>query len=207
MCSALVFLFLFQTLPALVDGVDRSFARMNDFRADFVQISRDVLNRKQEAAGHVYLKRSRMARWEYTKPEEQFWVSDGKTIYFYVPADKQVSKEPVKESFDDRIPLMFLLGRSNLKSEFTGSEELRDQPFFAGNRVIRMFPRRKTDLKDLVIEVDPLNSQIRRLILEHNDGSRNEFIFSNIRINSGLQSSFFNFKVPDGVKVVEGIGQ
>src|SRR5215831_12470720 len=110
---------------------------MNDLSADFVQISKDVLNRKQEAAGHLYLKRSRMARWEYTTPEEQLFVSDGKTVYFYVPADKQVNREAVKDTFDDRIPLMFLLGRSNLRNEFMRFVLLDEKPVVAGTRVVR----------------------------------------------------------------------
>src|SRR5438045_2052815 len=77
-------------LSSLVDGVDRSFARMNDYSSDFVQIFEGPLNRKQEQAGHVYLKRSRMMRWESKSPEETYFISDGKTVYFYVPADKQV---------------------------------------------------------------------------------------------------------------------
>jgi outer membrane lipoprotein carrier protein len=203
----LALLLLFQGLPDLIDGVARSFAQMNDYSSDFVQISKDALNRKQEATGHLYLKRSRMARWEYTRPDEQLFVSDGKMVYFYVPADKQVNKETVKDTFDDRMPLMFLLGRSNLQNEFKEFELLNTKPFLAGTKVVRMTPKRKTDLKELIMEVDPQNSQIRRLVLDHNDGSRSEFIFSNIRINTGLKPSLFDFKVPAGVQVVEGIGQ
>jgi len=200
-------LFLFQGLSELIAGVERSFEGMNDLSADFVQISKDVLNRKQEAAGHLYLKRSRMARWEYTTPEEQLFVSDGKTVYFYVPADKQVNREAVKDTFDDRIPLMFLLGRSNLRNEFTKFELLTTKPFLDGTRVVRMTPKRKTDLNELIMEVDPQNFQIRRLMLDHSDGSHSDFIFSNIRTNTGLKASQFEFKVPPGVQVVEGIGQ
>src|SRR5262245_35784929 len=199
--------FLLQGLPALIDGVERTFARMNDFSADFHQISKDVLNRTQEAAGHLYLKRERMARWEYTSPEEQFFVSNGKTVYFYVPAEKQVNRESVKDTFDDRIPLMFLLGRSNLRNEFTKFELLAAKPVLAGTKVVRMSPKRKTDLKELVMEVDPQSFQIRRLVLDHSDGSHSEFIFSNIQTNTGLKASLFEFKVPPGVQVVEGIGQ
>src|SRR5437870_6664732 len=198
---------LAQGLPDLIAGVERAFARMNDYSSDFVQISKDVLNRKQEAAGHLYLRRPRMARWEYTSPEAQLFVSNGKTVYFYVPADKQVNKEAVKETFDDRMPLMFLLGRSNLSNEFTKFEQLSTTPFLAGTKVVRMTPKRKTDLKELIMEVDPQNFQIRRLILDHSDGSRSEFIFSNIRTNTGVDASKFDFKVPPGVQVVEGIGQ
>src|SRR6266446_3856893 len=203
----LALIFLFQGLDTLIDGVERQFARMNDYSSDFIQISKDLLNRKQDAAGHLYLKRPRMARWEYTRPEEQYFVSDGKMVYFYVPADKQVNREAVKETFDDRMPLMFLLGRSNLQSEFTSFELLATKPFLQGTKVVRMHPRRKTDLKELLMEVDPANYQIRRLLLAPSDGSRSEFIFSNIQINTGVKASLFDFKVPPGVEVVEGIGQ
>ena len=204
---ALFFLLQNPSLNDVIAGVDRSFAQMSDFSSDFVQISKDVLNRKQEAAGHLYLKRDRMARWEYTNPEEQLFVSNGKTVYFYVPADKQVNKEGVKDTFDDRMPLMFLLGRSNLRNEFSQFAELSTKPFLAGTRVVRMTPKRKTDLKELVMEVDPQNFQIRRLLLDHEDGSHTEFVFSNIRTNTGLKTSLFDFKVPPGVRVVEGFGQ
>jgi outer membrane lipoprotein carrier protein len=191
----------------LVEGVEKSFARMNDYSSDFVQISQDLLNRKQEEAGHVYLKRSRMMRWEYKSPEEHYFISDGKTVYSYVPADKQVNKEAVKDTFDDRMPLMFLLGRSDLRSEFTQFELLGTKPLLEGTKVVRMTPKRKTDLTELIMEVDPANYQIRRLRLAHSDGSRLDFIFSNIRTNTGIKASFFEFKVPPGVQVVEGIGQ
>src|SRR3989441_7402491 len=148
-------------LSDIIPGVESSFARMKDYSADFIQIFEDALNRKQQESGHLYLMRPRMMRWEYKKPEEKLFISDGKTVYFYVPADRQVNKEAVKETFDDRMPLMFLLGRSNLRNEFTQFELLTTKPFLEGTKVVRMHPRRKTDLKELLMEVDPANYQIR----------------------------------------------
>src|SRR5437870_7548435 len=194
-------------LPDLVEGVERTFAHMKDLSSDFIQIFEDPLNRKQQETSHVYLMRPRMMRWEYKNPEEKLFVSDGKTVYFYVPADRQVTREAVKESFDDRVPLMFLLGQSNLRNEFTRFELLNTRPFFEGLKVVRMYPKRKTDLQEVLMEVDPANYQIRRLALTHKDGSRSEFIFSNIRTNTGLRASMFDFKVPPGVDVVQGLGQ
>ena len=80
------------SLDNLVTGVERSFATMKDFSADFVQIFQDPLNQKQQESGHLYLMRPRMMRWEYTNPEEKLFVSDCKNVYLYVPADRQVSK-------------------------------------------------------------------------------------------------------------------
>src|SRR5947208_10420331 len=204
---SLALLLLPQSLPDLVDGVERSFARMKDLSSDFIQIFQDSLNRKQQESGHLYLMRPRMMRWEYKDPEDKLFISDGKTVYFYVPADHQVNKEAVKNSFDDRIPLMFLLGQSNLRNEFTRFELLSTKPFFEGSKVIRMFPKRKTDFQEILMEVDPADYLIRRLVLAHMDGSRSEFIFSSIRVNTGLRASMFDFKVPPGVDVVQGLGQ
>src|SRR5438552_15326591 len=119
-------------LPGLVEGVERLFAQMKDFSADFIQIFEDALNRKQQESGHLYLMRPRMMRWEYKNPEEKLFVSDGKTVYFYVPADRQVNKEAVRETLDDRIPLMFLLGKSDLRKEFTRFDLLNTKPFLQG---------------------------------------------------------------------------
>jgi len=148
-----------------------------------------------------------MMRWEYKNPEEKLFISDSKTVYLYVPADRQVNKEAVRATFDDRMPLMFLLGRADLRNEFTRFELLNTKPFLEGTRVLRMYPRRKTDLTEVIMEVEPANYQIRRLILAHADGSRSEFIFSNIRTNTGLRASLFDFKVPAGVNVVDGMAQ
>jgi len=195
------------SLDRLVTGVERSFETMKDFSADFVQIFQDPLNQKQQESGHLYLMRPRMMRWEYKNPEEKLFVSDSKNVFLYVPADKQVSKEAVKDTFDDRMPLMFLLGRSNLRNEFTRFELLNTKPFLEGTKVVRMYPRRKTDLSEVIMEVDPENYQIRRLLLAHKDGSKSEFIFSNIRVNTGIKASLFQFTVPAGVQIVDGIAQ
>ena len=196
-----------QVLSDLVDGVARSFAQMKDLSSDFIQIFEDSLNRKQQESGHLYLMRPRMMRWEYKTPEDKLFVSDGKTVYFYVPADRQVNKEAVKNTFDDRVPLMFLLGQSNLRNEFSRFELLNTKPFFEGTKVVRMYPKRKTDLQEVVMEVDPATYLIRRLLLAHSDGSRSEFIFSGMRTNTGLRASMFDFVIPQGVEVIQGLGQ
>src|SRR5262245_22890415 len=103
---------------ALVHGVERTFAQMNDLNADFIQVNQNALNRNHQASGHLYLMRPRKMRWEYRVPEEELFVSDGKTVYAYFPGERQVNKEAVKETFDERMPLMFLLGKSNLSNAF-----------------------------------------------------------------------------------------
>src|SRR4051812_33297208 len=112
-----VFLAFLQTAPPmlnnLIDGVTRTFARMRDFSADFVQVEQNSLNQRTLASGHLYMARPQKTRWEYKRPEDQLFVSDGKMVTMYIPADRQARQGPVKDTVDDRIPLMFLVGRTN----------------------------------------------------------------------------------------------
>src|SRR3989442_12483322 len=97
-------------LSDLVEGVERSFAHMKDLAADFIQIFEDPLNRKRQESGHLYLMRPRMMRWEYKSPEEKLFVSDGKTVYFYVPADRQRHNVDLNKIFIELILVKMLLG-------------------------------------------------------------------------------------------------
>src|SRR5882762_6026432 len=61
-------------------------------------------------AGTAYFRRPGKMRWEYGAPEENLFLVDGKTAWFYVPADHSVTRVPAKESADWRTPLALLAG-------------------------------------------------------------------------------------------------
>ena len=176
---------------------------MQDLSADFIQIYEDPLNRMPPEEGHLFLRRPRMMRWEYSVPEEKLFVSDGETVYLYQPGEQLVHRYSVSDTFDDRIPIMFLLGRSNLQGEFTRFELLAIPPRVPGARVIRMYPRRETDVDEVLMEIDPATFDIRRLQLSYRDGSITDFVFNQIETNRGLDRSLFDFVPPPEAEVIE----
>jgi chaperone LolA len=194
-------------LNSLLDKVEANFARMSDFSADFDQITVLGLNQTVSESGHLYLKRDRMMRWEYRVPRgEKVFVSDGKTVYSYVSADKTVYRDPVKKVLDDRMPLLFLLGRSNLKDEFKEFQERPgEKPIIPGDRVVVMTPKKKTDFEQVKIEVDPVGFHVRRLTLRRSDGTGIEYVFRNIDDKTKRDAKFFEFRIPPGVRVEDGI--
>src|SRR5215471_21406288 len=192
---------------SLATGVDRTFARMRDLSADFVQISHDDLKPKQQESGHLYLMKGGKMRWEYQKPADKLFVTDGKTVYFFDPASRQVNKDQVKNIGDERLPLMFLLGRSGLRNEFNPIYLDPRKPAVDGTRVLRLIPKRKGAIRAIEIEVDPSRYLIRRLVVDKSEQGTDEFTFSNIVTDSNLPSSQFDFKVPPGVEVINGFGQ
>src|SRR6266849_168600 len=62
-------------------------------------------------AGRAYFRKPGKMRWEYESPEKNLFLVDGKTAWFYVPADHTVTRVPAKQSTDWRTPLALLAGQ------------------------------------------------------------------------------------------------
>jgi outer membrane lipoprotein carrier protein len=198
------------TLPAkeinsLIEAVDRKFDSMKDFSADFVQISTNPVNQTQEDRGHLYLTKDRKMKMDYATPEEKHFVSNGKTFYTYIPRSREVTREQVKDSTAEQIPLMFMVGRANLRKEFSQIRELTGKPFFEGDLAFRLAPKRRLEeILYIDIEVNPRTNLIDRMIIWESDKAKTDFIFLNILVNTNIASSMFEFKPPPGIRVVEG---
>src|ERR1700739_2808976 len=65
-------------------------------------------------AGTAYFRRPGKMRWEYQSPEKNLFLVDGKSAWFYVPADHTVTRVPAKQSTDWRPPLALLAGEVKL---------------------------------------------------------------------------------------------
>ena len=194
-------------LNSLLDDVDRNFSQMKDFSANFLQISgcsKTNLNQTREDAGQLILAKGRKMRFEYTQPEERLWVSNGKTVYFLDPEERTWSEQPVKESTADMLPLMYLVGQGGLKNRFNFTQLTR-KPSIEGNRVIELQLKKKSeDVKRIEIEVDPQRKLIVWMMIVDMNDLPTQFVFSNIRTNSNVQDSMFEFKAPAGTRKVQG---
>ncbi len=88
-------------------------------------------------SGTVYFQRPGKMRWEYEAPEKNLFLVDGKTAWFYVPADHTVMRVPAKQSTDWRTPLALLAGEMKL-SRICSRVELTtvEKPDTPGNSVL-----------------------------------------------------------------------
>jgi outer membrane lipoprotein carrier protein len=191
-------------LDQLVGALQAKYARLGSLAADFTQIYNAPGERTRRESGRLLLKKPGRMRWDYMSPEEKLYVSDGKVIYEYVPAERLVTRARVKESNDLRAPFMFLLGRGNLRRDFKRIEFASESPVRAGNRVLRLIPKRDAGFRELLIEVEPGTLTIARLAFVNPAGARSDFLFSNVRENAPAGDAQFSFRPPAGVEVREG---
>jgi outer membrane lipoprotein carrier protein len=188
-------------LDQLINALQAKYNKLSSLAADFTQIYTAPGERTRRESGRVLLKKPGRMRWDYTSPEAKLFVSDGKWVYEYIPAEGYATRSSVKESGDLRAPFAFLLGRGNLRRDFKRIEFAGEAPAKAGNKVLRMVPKRAQDFKELVIEVEPGSLQLSRLSLIESGGARSDFLFSNIRENAPAGAEQFIFKAPAGVEV------
>lgn len=203
-----------------------------DFQADFFQESRVAsLDRVQRGRGRVTVKFDRartdrvpraLFRWEYDQPTTQEIVSNGQTMWVYLPENRQVIQSNIEITGQTRPddPLTFLTGLGNLSRDFLIAWASPNQDV-QGNYVLELRPRRPSALiQRLLVVVDrgAVFELTRRgqtgdvfpiLSTTAIDPSDNSTIieFSDVRVNRGISSSFFDFILPAGVEVVRPTGQ
>jgi outer membrane lipoprotein carrier protein len=170
-----------------------------DLTAKFVQTYRSgILGREIVERGTVSLKRPGRMLWEYRDPERKTFVSDGRSFYFYVPADRQVI---VREQAGERgVAVDLLSGRLDIVGRFEVA--LENGP--DGTPRLRLTPRKPdADVELAYVQADEVG-RIRGIEILDAQGNRSEFRFEAIRENVGLSDTLFHFPIPAGVEVIRG---
>ena len=162
-------------------------------------------------------------RWEYESPEQKLFISDGKTVWFYVPSDHTVTRAAIKESTDWRTPLALLTGKAKLSQLCQTLDVSSESAGAQGDVVLRCRPRGEKDKPrgsaedDAEASIAPVNDQFDEVLLEVNPatgeladvrvrepgGVELEYRFGNWQENLPLTESLFHFEAPAGVAIVE----
>jgi len=188
---------------AVAKAVDEHYNHLRSLQAEFTEIFRGAGMDRTES-GTLWLKKPGKMRWEYRSPKDKLFLSDGKDAWFYLPADKQVRKTPVKKLEDLRSPLGLLLGKTRLEKELHGLGFAPDvTPLIPGDLVMRGVPQALADrVSEVVLEITPEN-QIRRIQIEDVNGAVTEYRFEQQREDVDIGDGRFRFTPPPGVEMIE----
>jgi outer membrane lipoprotein carrier protein len=195
-----------QAAPSAADlarDLQRKYEQVRDFSADFEHIYEGgVLRKKLAERGTLLVKKPGMMRWVYTSPEEKEFVSDGRTLYMYVPADKQVIVSTLPPADEASSPAMFLAGKGSIQRDFT-PRLAAAAGLAAADIALELVPRTKQNEYDwIILVVDRATLQIRRMVTADSQGGTSTFVFTKLRENVGLPDKAFAFTIPRGVDIV-----
>jgi outer membrane lipoprotein carrier protein len=195
-----------QSAPPAADlarDLQRHYEQVRDFSADFEHVYQGgVLGKKVVERGTLLVKKPGMMRWRYTSPEKKEFVSDGRTLYSYVPEDRQVVVSEVPPADDASSPAMFLAGKGNILRDFTPSIAT-SIAVGVGEVALKLVPRRAQPEYDwLVLVLDRASLRITRLVTTDSQGGTSTFVFTGMKENVGVPDREFAFRIPRGVDVI-----
>jgi outer membrane lipoprotein carrier protein len=205
------------TAQSVLRAIESRYHRAQTLKAAFYERYSDGGSGEGGSAesGVVYFSQPGRMRWEYESPEQKFFIVDGANVWFYVPADRTVSRAKVKESSDWRTPLALLTGKSDLAKlcrtveivDAAKDQNPEDHPSSPDNDVLRCIPKREPadadqEIREILLEADPA-AHLVRLLIRQPGNLETEFRFANWQENVPIAETMFHFAPPPGVTVVD----
>ena len=183
---------------------------VENFSADFEHTyAGGVLRTSVVERGTVQIKKPGMMRWRYTWPEEKLFVSDGASLYSYIPADQQVIVGAVPAGDSVSTPALFLAGRGRLVQDFVVAyDDGADTPPDRWSLDLKPI-RDDTDYVRLQLMVDRASLSFTRLRAIDFQGAMSTFSFSNLKENESMPDALFAFEIPPDADVIteDGFGR
>jgi outer membrane lipoprotein carrier protein len=203
-----------------VRALESRYEHAHTLKASFFERYSDGKGAVQSESGTVYFSRPGRMRWDYESPEPKLFLVDGTDVWFYVPADRSVSRAKMKQSSDWRTPIALLVGKADL-SRLCRSIEIvapassaggkpEDHRLQDGDTVLRCTPRNSSgdstdatdSLREVLLETDP-QARLVRVVLREAGNIETEFRFGNWEENIPIPEAQFHFQPPSGVTVVD----
>jgi outer membrane lipoprotein carrier protein len=193
-------------LDVIVANIQHSYDAIKGFKAHFVQESTvKSLNaaQVQKAEGEVCFKKEGKMYWDYQQPTPQKIISDGKTLWFYEPADAQVTVAEVGEGLQSQISADLLNGKANLKRDFEVKLITSESEKKEGRLVLELMPRMpQANFNRVILKLNEKNFELYQTEVYDLFDNLTRITFSRVKINESLPDSLFTFVPPKGTEVL-----
>ncbi len=207
-------------VQAVIKTVEARYHSSHTLKAIFLERYNEGRLTARVESGTAYFSRPGRMRWEYESPEQKLFLTDGKTTWFYVPADHTVSRISMKESSDWRTPLSLLTGKASLNKyckridfgdpshDTPGNVTLRCVPVGSATTQIdpdqALSPDAGGQIQLVILEVDPQTGWLASVTIRQAGGIQMEYKFGKWEGNLEVPETMFHFIAPKGVAIVNG---
>ena len=186
------------TAEAITKKMQQRIDKVEGLSAEFsISTYMAALNQHRESSGRLYILRKKSKlRLEQA---DQTIVSDGKSVWTYIPVNQQIIVMPAEASKAGIRPDEFLFFYTNQYTHTLIGDEMIDgvvhyKLHLKANTVLADFP-------ELRIWVDSREWLTRRVLYSDDMGSETVVQFTHIRLNPDMPSGTFTMSAPEGVEV------
>ena len=198
-----------ETLTDVLEGIKNNYASLEGltvpYERDVVTQSMAMLDegiKSDLAEGFIHFKPPQFLRIEQQKPRAERVVSDGETLWWYIPENKEVYRYPAGKLGQELKLLSDIF--KGLKDVVDGFVVELTASKTEGRRDLKLTPNPAWPEIDFIhLSVSERDHTIRVVRLHNYLGGFTRFVLGDIRAEDGFQEDFFTFKVPEGVRVVQ----
>jgi outer membrane lipoprotein carrier protein len=196
---------LMTSLPAvaisakkILKKVEGEYNSLKDFTADFTQtVYVDSTDSGYASAGRLRVKKPDMFHLDL---EHHTIISDGDTLWTYVPHNQQVLVDQPDTTVGAARPdQLFLTYFKETAAELIRSEEVAGRDCY----LLHLEPEGNRDISCLRVWVDKESWLARRLEVTDMGGMITDYQFTAVQVNPGLADSAFVFRPPPEVEIID----
>jgi len=179
-------------------AIDVFLDGLNSYQAEFTQ---RLLNESGEiletVKGKMFLSYPGKFRWSYTDPYVQTIITDSKTLWIHDDDLEQVTIRDISEAIYGT-PAAIIITKNRLDEFF----ELSDLGGVEGANWTMLQPK-KEDAEYKDIRLGFRDKDMAMMILNDNLGQTTRIDFKDGIRNDIIESSMFEFQIPEGVDVID----
>jgi len=198
-------------LSLVLEGIRKNYSNCPCITITY---SREVITRSMSmlgnevkgdmAAGRMYFKSPYSLKMEQKTPETETIISDGDTIWWYIPA-KRTAHRYSSLKFGKELRLLSDIFRGLTRVEDNFVVKLADDKIEGGFK-IEMTPDPPWREVDHILLAVTRGYNIRVVEIFNRIGGKTKFTFDEKIKKEKFEEGFFKFHVPEGVKIVDEEG-
>lgn len=204
--SILVLSFLFfsvtvyaESVSFITDGVQKKYKSIKTLKADFIQTALSMGSGVgRVSSGEVTIKKPGRMKWEFKKPAGDIVVSNGKVMWIYQKDLNQVIETDIEVN-TPQVAMNFLAGAGNMEKDFK-IEILRTTD---SEYELKLSPKEAIPhIGEITLIVDRKTFIVKKTTVKDAFGGQTSVEIKNVKINSEVDDSVFEYIAPKGVAVI-----
>lgn len=186
----------------IAERLQQAYDSTKTLQADFQQTAAVAMSgRKRYGEGKLAILKPGRIRWDYSSPDIQVLLSDGKQFTMYFAKSSQMIIQSIDEYLSSDVTYSFFTGTGNIARDF----EVLSPEFEAlkGTLAIKLVPRKPHPQVDyLHVWMNDGDFTLTGLEIVDQFGSITTLQFSNIQLNQDIPEGRFTFTPPPDTEVI-----
>lgn len=186
----------------------RLLAGMNTMTASFSQKTMTAVktakqqkslnsNMNQSFTGEMKVERPGKFYWQTQSPAQQTIISSGSTVWVYDPDLKQAIRQKLDAQIANTPALLLSGNTAKIMQTYRVTQPDASKMYYV------LYPKNKEGVFQSLALSFAANKAPAQMLLKDNMGQTTHIVFSNVKLNTQLPASIFNFTPPKGTEIID----